>query len=175
MLEQRDLNFIYKYFMAEKQESLLFLIFGIAAIMLAILFFIFIRSNPPLYKGAAIPLLVIGIIQCTVGFTVYSRSNDQMKVIAYNMGIEPVLYAKQTELPRMKKVMKNFAIYRWMEIAFILAGVTLIILFRSDPARAFWFGFGFALAVQAVIMLGADFVAEQRGHNYIRGLNNSGV
>ncbi|HMU71233.1 MAG TPA: hypothetical protein PKD93_00775, partial [Ferruginibacter sp.] len=83
MFEQRDLNFVYKYFVAEKQESLLFLIFGIAAIMLAIIFLIFIKSNPSFYKGAAVPLLAIGIIQCTVGFTVYTRSGKQMKDVAY--------------------------------------------------------------------------------------------
>jgi hypothetical protein len=37
MLEQRDFSFIYKYFIAEKQESLLFLIIGIVAILLAVI------------------------------------------------------------------------------------------------------------------------------------------
>jgi len=135
MFEQRDFNFIYKYFIAEKQESLLFLIVGIAAIMLAIIFFIFIRSNPLFYKGAAIPLLAIGIVQCVVGFTVYSRSNKQMNEVAYNIGMEPVSYTRTQELPRMETVMKNFVIYRWVEIAFILIGVGLIFLFRTNPDR----------------------------------------
>ena len=170
MFEQRDLNFVYKYFVAEKQESLLFLIFGIAAIMLAILFLIFIKSNPSFYKGAAIPLLAIGIIQCTVGFTVYARSGKQMKDVAYNLGIEPAQYARQTELPRMNHVMKNFVTYRWTEIAFIVIGVALVLLFRSNPARAFWYGFGLTLAIQAAIMLGADYFAEQRGRVYTEAL-----
>jgi len=172
MFEQHDLNFIYKYFVAEKQESLLFLIFGIAAIMLGIIFLLFTKSNPSFYRGAALPLLVIGIVQCTVGFTVYSRSNRQMKDVAYNMGIEPAMYARQTELPRMEKVMKNFVIYRWMEIAFLIAGVLLIFLFRSDPGKAFWYGLGITLAIQAILMLGADFFAEQRGQEYVTQINN---
>lgn len=170
MFEQRDLNFVYKYFVAEKQESLLFLIFGIAAIMLAIIFFIFIKSNPSFYKGAAIPLLAIGIIQCTVGVTVYARSGKQMKDVAYNLGIEPAQYARQTELPRMEKVMKNFIRYRWIEIAFIVIGVTLVLLFRSNPDRSFWYGFGLTLAIQAAIMLGADYFAERRGHTYTEAI-----
>lgn len=170
MFEQRDFNFVYKYFIAEKQESLLFLIVGIAAIMLAIFFFIFIKSNPAFYKGAAIPLLAIGIIQCVVGFTVYSRSDKQMKEVAYNLGMETVSYAKQQELPRMNIVMKNFVIYRWVEIAFIIAGVVLIFLFRTNPDKIFWYGLGIALAIQGVLMLGADFFAEQRGKTYRQNL-----
>ena len=45
MFEQRDFNFIYKYFIAEKQESLLFLVVGIAAIILAVVYFFFIKTN----------------------------------------------------------------------------------------------------------------------------------
>lgn len=170
MFEQRDFNFVYKYFIAEKQESLLFLIVGIAAIMLAIIFFIFIKSNPVFYKGAAIPLLAIGIIQCVVGFTVYSRSDKQMKEVAYNLGMEPLSYTKQQELPRMETVMKNFVIYRWLEIAFIIAGVVLIFLFRTNPDKTFWYGLGITLAIQGVLMLGADFFAEQRGKTYRQNL-----
>ncbi|MBL0182215.1 MAG: hypothetical protein IPP96_07940 [Chitinophagaceae bacterium] len=170
MFEQRDFNFVYKYFIAEKQESLLFLIVGIAAIMLAIIFLIFVKSNPTFYKGAAIPLLAIGIIQCVVGFTVYSRSDKQMKEVAYNLGMEPGSYTRQQELPRMNTVMKNFVIYRWVEIAFIIAGVVLIFLFRTNPDKIFWYGLGIALAIQGVLMLGADFFAEQRGKTYRQNL-----
>ena len=172
MFEQKDFNFIYKYFIAEKQESFLFLIVGIAAIMLAIIFLIFIKSNPSFYKGAAIPLLSIGIIQCVVGFTVYSRSNKQMKEVSYNIGMEPAVYTKTQELPRMKTVMKNFVIFRWVEIALILTGVILIFLFRSNPDRSFWYGLGITLTIQAFLMLGADFFAEQRGHVYVKELNS---
>ena len=92
MFEQRDFSFIYKYFIAEKQESLLFLIVGIVAVLLAIAFWFFIKSNPSFFKGAAIPLLAIGLIQMVVGYTVYSRTDKQKKDIAYNIGIEPVSF-----------------------------------------------------------------------------------
>jgi len=172
MFEQRDFNFIYKYFIAEKQESLLFLIVGIVAIMLAIIFFIFIRSNPLFYKGAAIPLLAIGIIQCVVGFAVYARSDKQMNEVAYNIGMEPVSYTRTQELPRMETVMKNFVIYRWVEIALIVTGIVLIFLFRANPDRSFWYGLGITLAIQAFLMLGADFFAERRGGVYTEELEN---
>ena len=170
MFQQKDLSFIYKYFIAEKQESLLFLIIGIAAILLAVVFWFFIKSNPSFFKGAAIPLLAIGLIQMVVGYTVYSRTDKQKKDIAYNIGIEPVSFVKQTELPRMEKVMTNFVIYRWVEIAFIITGLVLIFLFKSNPDKSFWYGLGIGLAIQAVIMLGADYFAEKRGKVYTEEL-----
>src|SRR6187549_355090 len=121
-MQMPDLSFIYRYFSGEKQESLLFLTVGIIAVLLAVVFWFFIKTNPSFYKGAAIPLLIIGLIQMTVGYTVYSRTDEQRKDIAYKIGIDPATLVKQTELPRMKKVMKNFVIYRWVEIAFIIAG-----------------------------------------------------
>ncbi|MEO6253642.1 MAG: hypothetical protein ABIO79_10065 [Ferruginibacter sp.] len=170
MFQQRDFSFIYKYFIAEKQESLLFLIIGIIAVLLAIVFWFFIKSNPSCFKGFAIPLLAIGLIQMIVGYTVYARTDKQKAGIAYNIGMEPVSFVKHTELPRMKKVMKNFVIYRWVEIAFILAGLVLIFLYRSDPAKTFWYGLGIALTMQALIMLGADYFAEKRGKVYMEEL-----
>ena len=172
MFEQRDLTFIYRYFTAEKQESLLFLIVGIVAVLLAVVCWFFIKGNPGFFKGAAIPLLAIGLIQMVVGYSVYSRTDKQSKDIAYNIGMEPVNYVKQTELPRMKTVMKNFIVFRWVEIAFIITGLVLIFLFRLNADKTFWYGFGVALAIQAVMMLGADYFAEQRGKVYTNELNN---
>jgi len=171
MLQQRDFSFIYRYFTGEKQESLLFLIVGMLAVLLAVLFWFFIKSNPSFFKGAAIPLLAIGLIQMVVGYSVYSRTDKQKADIAYNMGIEPVNYVKQTEMPRMKTVMMNFVIYRWVEIAFIITGLVLIFLFRLNAGKTFWYGFGVALAIQAAIMLGADYFAEKRGKIYTDELN----
>lgn len=170
MLEQRDFSFIYKYFIAEKQESLLFLIIGIVAILLAIIFWFFIKTNPQFFKGAAIPLLAIGIIQCVVGYSVYARTDKQKTDVAYNIGMEPASYTKQRELPRMEKVMMNFVIYRWIEIAFIITGIVLIFIFRTNPDKTFWYGLGITLTIQAVVMLGADFVAEKRGKIYSKNL-----
>lgn len=170
MFQQRDFSFIYKYFIAEKQESLLFIIVGVIAIILAVVFWFFIKGNPSFYKGLAVPLIVLGLLQTIVGFNIYIRTDNQKKDIAYNMGMEPVSYVKTTELPRMQKVMKSFVIYRWMEIGFIVAGLVLIFMFRLNPDRSFWYGLGIALAIQGAIMLGADYFAEKRGAVYTEEL-----
>jgi hypothetical protein len=162
---------IEKYFNAEKSESLLFLIVGIIAILLSVIFLFFMKSNISFFKGTAIPLLLIGLIQAVVGYTVYKRSDEDRKrnVYAYDMNPSQL---KDPEIPRMEVVMKNFIIYRWVEIVFIAAGLILLFMFRANPDKSFWYGLGLTLAIQAAIMLSLDFFAEKRGHIYLKGLRD---
>ena len=158
---------IEKYFNAEKSESGLFMMIGITGIVLAIIFFFFLKTG--FYKGAAIPLFIIGLILGIVGFTVYKRSDDDRirNVYAYDMNPSDL---KEKEIPRMKTVMQNFIIYRWIEIALLIIGLGLYIYFVRDIRHDFWRGFGLGLAVMALSALAADYFAEKRGHIYLDGL-----
>ncbi len=160
---------IEKYFNAEKQASLLFLIIGSVAIITAIVLFFFLKTN--FYKGAAIPLLVLGLLVGVVGYTVYKRSDSdrQRNVYAYDMNPTQL---KEKELPRMKKVEKNFIVYRYTEILLLLIGAALYIYFIKDVKNDFWKGFGLALAVMALLALVADYVAEKRGKVYAKGIES---
>ncbi|MGE5108710.1 MAG: hypothetical protein ACM3H8_14295 [Sphingobacteriales bacterium] len=172
MIRTKDFSFIHKYFISEKQESLLFLIIGIIAIILSVIFFFFIKNNPSFYKGAAIPLLVIGLIQSIVGYTVYARSDKQRINVAYKIGMEPAGFIKGEELPRMQTVNKNFVIYRYIEVVLLLAGLALLFFFRVNPDKAFWYGLGVTLTIQSALMLGADYFAEQRALNYTKQIES---
>lgn len=158
---------IEKYFVAEKQESFLFLVIGVIAILMAIAFLVFVKTN--FYKGAAVPLIVIGLVQAIVGYTVYARSDSDRIRNAYAFDMSPQ-DLKQKELPRMQIVVKKFAIYRWVEILLALVGLALIIFFRNRPDQSFWFGVGATLTIQALLMFGGDFVAESRAKDYARRL-----
>jgi len=160
---------IEKYFFAEKQESIFFLIIGVIAILLAISFYLFLKKN--LYKGAAIPLLAIGLIQLVVGYTVYSTSDNQRIDCVYGLDMNSGKL-KNEELPRMKTVNANFIIYKWVEIALTITGIALIFYFSGDKEKSFWFGLGIALAVQSAIMLSADYFAEKRAKVYTDHLEN---
>lgn len=168
---QRDLSFVHKYFMGEKQESIVFLAIGSAAVILSIIFFFVIKSNPSFYKGAAIPLLLIGLILAAVGFTIYNRSDKQRLDVSYNMGIDPG-YVKQKELPRMKKVMTSFVIYRYTEIFLVIAGIALFIFLRKNNQQQFLAGLGLTLALMALAALVADYFAHNRGGIYTKELEN---
>jgi ABC-type xylose transport system permease subunit len=158
---------IEKYFIAEKQESLLFLGVGIAAFVLAIVFYFVCKT--PFYKGAAIPLLLVGLLLGVVGFTVYKRSDgDRLRnVYAYDMNPGEL---KTKEVPRMVTVMKSFVMYRYTEILLAVIGTILFFYFRNNAGRQFWCGLGCTLAIMALVALGADYFAEKRGKVYISGL-----
>ncbi len=166
MFEQKDFSFIHKYFIAEKQGSLFLLSIGIAAVLLAIIFFFFIKTNASFYKGAAIILMVLGLIQAIVGFNIYKRTNKQKSDIAYNIGLEPVTYTNNIEMPRITKVIKSLVIYRWAEITCAIIGIVLWITYKSNPSKSFFTGLGLALAIQAIILLGVDYFAGKRAGTY---------
>ncbi len=158
---------IEKYFTAEKSESLLFIFIGIAAVIAAIIFFFFLKTN--FYKGMAWPLILIALIQISVGYSVYKRfdSDRQRNVYAYDLNPSEL---KSKEIPRMEQVNKNFVLYRWIEIGLAIAGLILIYIYRSNTEKSFLFGLGLGLAIQALIMLGADYFAEARAKEYTKGL-----
>jgi hypothetical protein len=158
---------IERYFNAEKQESFLFVVVGIAGIVLALVLFFFFKTS--FYKGAAIPFLLIGLLLGIVGFTVYKRSDsDRVRnVYAYDMNPGQL---KTKELPRMEAVMKSFVIYRYVEIFLLLTGAALYIYFIRDIKHDFWRGLGLALAIMATLALMADYFAEKRGGEYLQGI-----
>ncbi|HMU45636.1 MAG TPA: hypothetical protein PKC72_04660 [Chitinophagaceae bacterium] len=160
---------IEKYFIAEKRESLLFVIMGVSGILTAIIFFFFLQTR--FHKGASIPLFLIGLLLSIVGFTVYKRSDEDRKknVYAYDMNPSEL---KDKELPRMKTVMKNFILYRWAEVFLLATGIVIYVYFIRDFKNDFWRGLGLALALMAFLALIADYFAEKRGKKYTQGIES---
>ncbi len=158
---------IEKYFIAEKSGSLLFICIGAAAVTAALVFFFALKTN--FYRGAAIPLVLVGLLMGIVGFTIYNRSDADRKRNAYAYGMNPQ-ELKTRELPRMQTVMKNFVVYRWLEITMAVAGIILFFYFRNNAAQIFWKGLGLTLTIMALIALTADYFAEARGKIYMKGL-----
>lgn len=160
MLTKTDIE---KYFMAEKSSGLLFLIIGIIAIVLAIVFYSYLKTN--LHKGAAIPLVLIGLLQAFVGYSVHAKSDQQRigNVYAYDMNPD---HFKQEELPRMKAAGRSITIFLWVETILLIAGAVLFFLYRTDAGKTFWYGLGITLFIQAAIMLAADIFVGQRAKKY---------
>jgi hypothetical protein len=104
-----------------------------------------------------------------VGYSVYKRSDEQRKDIAYTYSMANG-QASTEEVTRMQAVMKNFVVYRYTEIALALVGIVLVFLYRTNIDKQFWYGFGMALAIEALLTLGLDFFAERRGHVYVKKL-----
>jgi hypothetical protein len=159
MLSQLD-----AYFAAEKAESLLFLL--AAAIALAFSAFALWRLRDSLFKGLAIPLLLVGLIQLVVGASIFARTEAQLAELKAQYRVAPSTFKAQ-ELSRMTGVSRSFGVYKGIEIAFVVVGLALALTRR---AGRFWRGFGLGMLVQGALMLPADLLAEHRAAGYIRAI-----
>ena len=153
---------IKNYFNAEKAESLLFIGFGLLAILISIYCFFILKEN--FWKGLAIPLVLFSLVQIAIGTIIYKRSPKDNLRVEYILKNEPQKIQSE-EIPRMEKVMKNFVYYRYFEISMILLGV---ILMFSLSNYGFWKGFGLGLFIQCALLLSLDFFAEKRGYTYLQ-------
>lgn len=160
---------IEQYFNAEKKESLFFIGIGLSALLVSMVFLF--GFSGAFYKGAAIPLALVGALLGVVGYTVYRRSDSDRIRNVYALDMNPA-ELKEKEWPRMQQVMFNFKIYRWTEILLLLAGAGIYLYFIRDFSNDFWRGFGLALAIMSLIALVADYFAEKRGKMYLDGIRS---
>ena len=158
------MNPIIKYFNGEKSESYVFIIIGLFAFALALYFIFVLKSS--FWKGVAIPFLIVALLEFIVGYTIVNRSSkDILRVETFIKNQTQNI--KTDEIPRMDKVLSNFVIYRYVEIALIVLGIVLMYSSMNDT---FWRGIGLGLFIQASIVLSLDFFAERRGHIYMEYL-----
>ncbi len=160
MLTKADIE---KYFLAEKNATILLLIIGAICLITAIVFFFILKH--PWYKGFAIPLAIIALLQMGVGYNVHSKSDkDRLQLVyAYDMNPGKI---KTQEYPRMQEVMKTFKWIKYFEITMALIGILLIIFLKDKPHLVLYSGIGFGLLLQAFISFSFDTVAEKRAHVY---------
>ncbi|MFC4233403.1 hypothetical protein ACFOW1_15995 [Parasediminibacterium paludis] len=164
-------NDIEQYFTAEKNDARVFIFIGIMSIIIAVLGFLIYRTEA--WKGAALPLILIGLIQFFVGNATLKRSDeDRIRMVyAYDMNPGEI---KSFELPRMNVVNKNFTTYRLLQFALVVTGLMLVLYnsffslpeYKQVGEYSFSHGLGIALSIQAIILLSTDFFAEKRAAKY---------
>lgn len=155
------------YFKGEKLEAALFIGIGVLAIGISVL--IFLKSKDDFLSGLIYPLVLIALIQLTVGSTVYFRTDAQVEQLVLDMSSERDQIVGK-ELDRMSTVMTNFGIYKWIEVGVILTGVLLLVVIKE---KSFWMGVGLGMLVQGTIMISLDLFAEKRGETYIEWLSSA--
>jgi len=153
------------YFGAEQAEGLVFIACGLLALGVAVAGWTLWRK--PFMAGMAWPLALVAAIQLVVGATVWWRSPQDLQRVQTWVQQAPERLRRE-EIPRMQAVMRNFVLYRWVELAVLLAGVLLLVL--AAPGSG-WRGAGLGMAVQGGLMLLLDYFAEQRGHAYLAFLH----
>lgn len=166
MLTKTDIE---QYFIAEKNAGLFLLVAGIVAVAIAISLFVFLKGN--VYKGLAWPLIVLGLLQAIMGYSVYSGSDNRRidNIYAFDMNPRKLTTA---ELPRMRKVVKGITVCLVLEVFALIAGIILVWANRQffsgmrSPSGTIWLGVGLSLVLEAMLMIAADFAAYKRNVKY---------
>jgi hypothetical protein len=158
------MNPIVKYFTGEKLESYLFLGFGIIGVVIALIFYLVIKTS--FLKGIAIPIMIVSLLEIIVGVTIINRSpKDIERVQGYSS--HKIEMIEKVEIPRMEKVMNNFVIFRYAEISLMIVGIIIMYAFRQNLLLN---GIGLGLFIESSIVLILDFFAERRGEIYLNYL-----
>ncbi len=156
------INHMSSYFAAEKQESLIFIAVGLLAIGISV----WLWMNGHRLKSMAYPLVVIALLQMAVGASVYLRTDTQLSTLSAQLKANPATLRAE-ETTRMQTVMKNFSIYKAVEMVLLIVGVgTIAFLQRHDMAA----GLGVGLVLQAAFTLTLDIFAEARGADYLSAI-----
>jgi small-conductance mechanosensitive channel len=150
------------YFTAEKQESLLFIAVGLIAVAVGL----WLWMNGHRLRSMAFPLIAIAAIQIVVGSSVYLRTDAQVATLSAQLETAADA-ARAAEDVRMAKVMKNFGLYKIIEIALLTIGVLLVLFLRQSDLAV---GIGAGLILQSSFMLALDMFAELRAEEYIAAL-----
>ena len=156
---------ILKYFRAEKEWSLYILL--IAAVLIVICASLWWSGC--VFRGAAIPLIEIAMIEVIACSTVYLGTDAQIDTLTGQYYSDRETFARE-ETARMESVMSGFRIYKIIEIALIVIGVVLILVYRSRPMVM---SAGAGLTLQAGVLLAFDLIASQRAQVYLEALRRA--
>ena len=157
------INNLGSFFAAEKQESVIFISVGILAIAVSIWLWI----NGHRLKSMAYPLVIIGLMQMAVGSTIFFRTDSQVSALSTQLQQNPTAMRVE-ESARMETVMKNFSIYKAIEMILLITGVGIIIFLQQKDVAAV---IGIGLILQSAITLTLDIFAEARSADYMSALD----
>jgi hypothetical protein len=157
------INHMSSYFSAEKQESVLFLAVGLAAIGISV----WLWMNGHRLKSMAYPLVAIALMQIVVGGSIYLRTDTQLSTLSAQLQANPAAL-KAEETTRMQTVMSNFSVYKAVEMVLLIVGVGMIAFLQRHDVAA---GLGVGLVLQAAFTLTLDIFAEARGADYLTALH----
>lgn len=158
---------IQKYFLGEKLQCSVGI--GIALTCLAIGVYLLLQVKADFSRGIAYPFLIVPLLLLIVCIGVVFRTSSDIARVTGFAESEPVKIQTE-EIPRMKAVMRNFKMIKVVEVCILAIGAGIFLFAKEHP---FTRGIGVGLAVQAIIMLCFDVLAENRGKiywEYLKGL-----
>ena len=156
------------YFAGEKAEAMLILLAGVVCLAGAMALWFWVRE--PFAKGLAAALLLSAALGLGVGGSVYFRTDAQLRQLTELQQREPARFASE-EGPRIRQVIRSFAVYRIGYVLAVLGALALVFLL----GRPVHYGLAVGLLLLAALGFTIDFYAERRAVEYVQALELQGA
>lgn len=154
-----------RYFQSERRSSLLLILIGGAFLSFGIWIWSSGSTND-LLQGFAISSSLIGTIQVLTGSVIFARSSAKRAYYPKKV-VESRSTFLHREIDRMKRVNKNYSLFRIGEISLIVIGIVLLFFKLHEN---YLLGIGLGMALQSSFLLAIDYFAELSGEKYLREL-----
>jgi len=155
---------LISYFSAEKNGAALLLCMGVIGFIGSYALWQS-KSN---FVAMIWPLLVLGTLEIVIGATVAYRTPAQVQQLELGIANNKTATVS-SELIRMERVNRNFAIVKLVESVLIGVGLLAISLF---PLGSTWYAVGLGLIVQGAALLAFDAFAHHRAEEYVHWLES---
>jgi hypothetical protein len=128
-----------------------------------------LAANDGLYRGAAFPLAIVGVVQLAAGIVLLARTDAQVAELDRRLDLGKSAFLG-LEQPRMQKVRAEFGLLAVTELALMVAGIGLAAYggARHDHPVT---GIGGGLALQSAAMLAFDAQASTRADTYAAAID----
>lgn len=148
------------YFGLEKAWAMGLTAFGLVALALAI----FLWTSKGAYRGAALPVALLALVETGVGAGIVLRTDRQVEELVTQVDAGADLRAERA---RMGRIVQSFEVAKVFEITLIGLGIAMTYGLRS---RDFAFAAGVGLIAQCGTLLVFDLIAERRAEVYVSAL-----
>lgn len=151
---------IITYFNGEKLQCMIGAIISVICIAASV-YFLFLQK--PFLRGIAYAVIPLSILLLAICLGVIFRTPKDIDRVTIFQKENPKNIQVE-EIPRMEKVMKSFNIIKKVEIALVVIGLFLTVIFwRNELIR----GIAIGLVVMGISLYTFDHIAESRGDTYL--------
>ncbi|HJK93851.1 MAG TPA: hypothetical protein RMH85_35150 [Polyangiaceae bacterium LLY-WYZ-15_(1-7)] len=153
------------YFASEEAGATLFVAAGVTAIVLALGLLGLARGERRPWRGAAVPLVILGLVELAVGGAVLVTTEAQVANLKTDLEVTPAA-ALLEERERVEDVIAAFDVYEIVEGFLVFIGLAMAVAARRTAYRAA----GLALVAQALTLMALDVRAEGHARTYLAAL-----
>jgi hypothetical protein len=157
---------ILKFYKAQKAHGLLFILFGFIAIFISLL--LLFNVNNVFSKGIILPLFLIGILQVYFGINTFKNTPIHL-LLVQEFVKENIASMANIEIPFIHK--EILFQKKVINIFLFLIALAVLFLFVFNNTL-FLQGIGMGLFIQSLIVITANYFAEQRSQIYLKWLND---